>query len=171
MRLKNQEEQPMQNTIVKQEKLLKLQNQNLRLYRLFRNCLLGYRWFFSTLGKAALFLISLLFIVSLVIIPLWYLSTTYPAFYGSLVVGILGFSILAPIFLRVLRTLKYTSKEELELQLKTRVRRTGFILLEVLLFLGAFRSYQEGNLAIAIGVSSVFLLALGLVFYRCHEKQ
>jgi hypothetical protein len=156
---------------VRQEKPLKPRKQSHRLFTLFRNCLLGYRWFFSTLGKVALFLITLLFALGLIVIPLWYLSTTYPTFYGILVEAMLGTSILIPLCLRILKAFKNTSRGELQRELWRRVRKTGFVVMEVLLLLAAFRSYHRGYGEIAIGISFLFFLTLGLGFYRYHEKQ
>jgi hypothetical protein len=156
---------------VKQEKPLKLRKQSHRFFSLFHNCILGYRWFFSTLGKVALFLMILLFALGLIVIPLWYLSTTYPSFYGILVITMLGTSILMPLSLRILRVFKNTSRGELSQELWRRVRKTGFVVMEVLLLLGAFRSYQTGYGEIAIGIFLLFLFTLGLGFYRYHEKQ
>lgn len=156
---------------MKQEKPLKVQKLFHSFYSLFRNCLLGYRWFFSTLGKVALFLITLLLPVSLMVIPLWYISTTYPRFYGILVGGMVVGSILITLCLRILRVFKNTSKGEIQQVLWSKVRKTGFALMEVFLLFGAFRSYQEGHEELGIGLSFLFLLALGLGFYRYHEKQ
>lgn len=156
---------------MKQEKPLKLRKQIHSFYILFRNCLLGYRWFFTTLGKTALFLITLLLPVSLIVIPLWYISTTYPTFYGILVGGMVVGSILITLCLRILSVIKNTSKGKFQQVLWNRVRNTGFVLMEVFLFFGAFRSYQEGHEGLGIGFSFLFLLALGLGFYRYHEKQ
>lgn len=164
----------MQNSTVRQGKPLKLQKlaHNLcRVSLVFQHCLRGFWWFLLTLGKVTLFLLSLLLSVALVVIPLWYLSTTYPRFYGYLVLGLLGLGILLPLSLRMYRTWKHASKEELVRQLGARARRVGFILMEVFLFLGAFRFYKEGSVWIAIGIAFVFLLALGFSFYRFHETQ
>jgi len=138
---------------------------------LFRDCLLGYGWFLTFLGKVLLFLFSLLFSISLIVIPLWYLSTSYPTFYGYLVAGILGVSILIPFFLRLFKAFKSFSKEELHQRIGTRMRSTAYFLMELFLLLGAFRFYQEGNLALAIGFSAVFLFGLGVGFHRYHEKE
>lgn len=105
------------------------------------------------------------------VIPLWYISTTYPTFYGILVGGMVGGSILLTLCLRILRVFKNTSKGELQQVLWSKVRKTGFALMEVFLLFGAFRSYQEGHEEIGIGLSFLFLFALGLGFYRYHEKQ
>lgn len=156
---------------MRQEKPLKLRKQSHKLFTLFHNCLLGYRWFFSTLGKVALFLITLLFALGLIVIPLWYLSTTYPTFYGILVIAMLGTSILIPLCLRILKGFKNTSRGELQRELWRKGQKIGFVVMEVLLLLAAFRSYQRGYGEIAIGIFLLFLLALGLGFYRYHEKQ
>jgi len=160
----------MQNFTAKQEKTLKPQKRNLRLHRLFRDCLLGYGWFLTLLGKVLLFLLALLLSVSLIVIPLWYLSTSYPTFYGYFVAGLLGVSILIPFFLRLFKAFKNSSKQELQQRIGTKMRRTAFLLMELFLLLGAFRFYQEGNLAVAIGFSTVFLFGLGVGFHRYHEK-
>ncbi|MCX7786947.1 MAG: hypothetical protein N2442_04515 [Spirochaetes bacterium] len=150
---------------------MKPQKKRHSLYRLFRDCLLGYGWFLSTLGKVALFLLSLLLAVSLIVIPLWYLSTTYPTLYGYLVIGIVVGCLFIPLFLRFLRGSKNPLQKALHPRIGTKFRGSAFFLIELFLLLGAFRFYQEGNRTVAVGICFLFLFVLGIGLHRCHERE
>ncbi|GAB4221710.1 MAG: hypothetical protein Kow009_12770 [Spirochaetales bacterium] len=126
---------------------------------------------FKTTGKAILFIGTLLFTVSLIVIPLWYVSTTYPTLYGLLIMGVFTLAVLVPLFLRLFTTVHRTSKKELGRRAWIRLKKIAFFLLIVLATIGGIRFYQAGNPYLAAVLSFLVLFLVGLGLSRYDETR